>query len=58
MDDLASDILAGDDLSLHDVAERDEDSQAESVADTPKKGRSLRRGIFRAANLQDKILEK
>lgn len=61
MEDYATSFLNAVEESVPDVEDRDD--EGEHGADTAaKKGRGLRRGIFRAANLagqaQDKLLEK
>ncbi|KAL2018860.1 hypothetical protein VTK56DRAFT_349 [Thermocarpiscus australiensis] len=54
MEEFASDIL-----NAADVADdRDDEAQQEPNAVSAKKTRGLRNGIFRAASLQDKLLEK
>ncbi len=72
MDDFASGFLTGiDEQEEHRARETDDredesqlddqDDQQEEQAvspESPKKTRGLRSGIFRAANLQDKLLEK
>ncbi|KAK0635312.1 Peroxin/Dysferlin domain-containing protein [Bombardia bombarda] len=57
MDDIASDIL----ISTDEVDDHDDETQQQNTSaggDSAKTARSLRRGIFRAASLQDKLLEK
>lgn len=61
MDDYVPDFLAGKD----DGASRDEDERAEEAIEAgnaiPTSGfkrQVLKRGIFKAASLQDKLLEK
>ena len=63
MEDYASSFLDVIDESTDLAADdRDDDSHHEAEtaagAEPSKKRRSLRNGIFRAANLQDKLLEK
>lgn len=72
MDDFASGFLTGidehgpraqepDDRENESQLDDDQDEQHEEQAastESPKKTRGLRSGIFRAANLQDKLLEK
>ncbi|KAK3904149.1 integral peroxisomal membrane peroxin-domain-containing protein [Staphylotrichum tortipilum] len=68
MDDFASGFLTGIDEHEPGAPEDDhedesqlddtQDDQQDEQAEPPKKARGLRSGIFRAANLQDKLLEK
>ncbi len=61
MDDpLASMFFGGqDDEVIHEVEEEHEDEvQNEPDADPVKKARSLRRGLIKAAGIQDMLLEK
>ncbi|KAK4191212.1 Peroxin/Dysferlin domain-containing protein [Podospora australis] len=57
MDDFASAFLNEADITaLPDIDEHEEDGP--TTTDSAKKARSLRNGIFRAASIQDKLLEK
>jgi hypothetical protein len=61
MTDFASDFAAAflnptDELEV--VEEHYDEAQQEAGADPAKKARSLRRGLIKAANLQDMLLEK
>lgn len=62
MDDSASDILSAiAEAALPEADDRhgrDDGAQQHPDAEPAKKARSLRNGIFRAASLQDKLLEK
>jgi len=61
MDDFATVMLH--EAGLQDPDDNDDDAQLSSssnagTGDSAKTARSLRRGIFKAASLQDKLLEK
>lgn len=57
MDDLAAAFLGpGDDASIQE--EDDGQQEQGSGTDSTTTARTLRRGILKAANLQDKLLEK
>jgi hypothetical protein len=63
MDDYAASFLnAPDEPAIPEVEaeaeDREDEGQHEAGPDSPKQARGLRGGIFRAANLQDKLLEK
>ncbi|GAB1313879.1 Peroxisome size and maintenance regulator [Madurella fahalii] len=59
MDEFTSDILdAIDEGTLPEADDRDDGAQQDLGTDSAKKARRLRNGIFRAASLQDKLLEK
>jgi len=61
MTDFASDFAAAF-LSNPDeiitVADQDDEVRSDAGGDATKKSRSLRRGLIKAANLQDMLLEK
>lgn len=61
MTDFASDFAATffnptDELEV--IEEHYDDVRQDAGADSAKKGRGLRRGLIKAANLQDMLLEK
>jgi len=61
MTDFANDFAAAffnhsDDLVV--VEDQEDEIRQEPGADPAKKARSLRRGLIKAANLQDMLLEK
>lgn len=59
MDEFTSDILSAiDEGTLPEADDRDDGTQPDLGTDSAKKARRLRNGIFRAASLQDKLLEK
>lgn len=61
MTDFASDFAAAflnPPEELEVIEEHYDDFQQEVGADSAKKARSLRRGLIKAANLQDMLLEK
>ncbi|KXX76509.1 Peroxisomal membrane protein PEX29 [Madurella mycetomatis] len=59
MDEFTSDILnAIDEGTLPEADDHDDGAQQGLGTDSAKKARRLRNGIFRAASLQDKLLEK
>jgi hypothetical protein len=59
MDEYTSNFLNAIDESTNpEVDDREDDGQQEPETDSAKKRTGLRNGIFRAANIQDKLLEK
>ncbi|KAK4104307.1 hypothetical protein N658DRAFT_493809 [Parathielavia hyrcaniae] len=58
MDEFTSSLLNDIDESTPDVDDREDEGPQEPETETAKRGRGLRSGIFRAANIQDKLLEK
>ncbi|KAK4153202.1 Peroxin/Dysferlin domain-containing protein [Chaetomidium leptoderma] len=58
MDEYASSFLDTVEDVIPEVDDHEDEGQQEPGTDSAKKGRGLRSGIFRAANIQDKLLEK
>lgn len=61
MEEYASSFLnAIDETTIPEANDREDEGQreAETNADPAKRRKGLRGGIFRAANIQDKLLEK
>ena len=61
MEEYASGFLnAIDETTGPEINDREDDGQQEAdiTADPAKRRKGLRSGIFRAANIQDKLLEK
>ena len=59
MDEFSAGMLyAVDESTLREPDDHEDGVPRERDTDTAKKARTLRNGIFRAASLQDKLLEK